>query len=55
MRVIQTQDTTSLKPIEVTSEQPATSRVSAPDVTLTLAQRDDAAEYDDDAQHDTNE
>ncbi|KPJ19264.1 Dynactin subunit 4 [Papilio machaon] len=33
----------------------ATCRVVTPDVTLTLAQRDDAAEYDDDATHDAND
>ena len=49
------QDTSPFKAIERVPVYKATSEVTCPDVTLTLAQRDDAAEYDDDAQHDTNE
>lgn len=49
------QDTSSFKAIEREPRYSVTSRVTSPPVTLTLAQRDDAAEYDDDAQHDTNE
>ncbi|CAH0605459.1 unnamed protein product [Chrysodeixis includens] len=48
-------DTTAFKAIERQPNISATSRVTSPGVTLTLAQRDDAAEYDDDAQHDTND
>ncbi|XP_075971247.1 dynactin subunit 4 [Anticarsia gemmatalis] len=48
-------DTSSYKAIERPPRYSVTSRVTSPGVTLTVAQRDDAAEYDDDAQHDTND
>ncbi|PZC85909.1 hypothetical protein B5X24_HaOG214274 [Helicoverpa armigera] len=48
-------DTSSFKSISRVPEYTATSRITSPDATFTLAQRDDAAEYDDDAQHDTND
>ncbi|CAB3222810.1 unnamed protein product [Arctia plantaginis] len=48
-------DTSSYKAIEREPQYSVTSRVTSPPTALTLAQRDDAAEYDDDAQHDTTE
>ncbi|XP_026322091.1 dynactin subunit 4 [Hyposmocoma kahamanoa] len=48
-------DASSYKAIERVPNLSACSRVTVPSVTLTVAQRDDAAEYDDDAQHDTND
>ncbi|XP_045446979.1 dynactin subunit 4 [Melitaea cinxia] len=43
------------KVIERKPQIPAVSSVQAPDVSLALSQRDDAAEYDDDPQHDTSD
>ncbi|CAH2105222.1 unnamed protein product [Euphydryas editha] len=43
------------KVIERKPALPSASKVVAPDASLTLAQRDDAAEYDDDPQHDTSD
>ncbi|XP_034830150.1 dynactin subunit 4 [Maniola hyperantus] len=48
-------DTSWSKVIERKPALPACSQICVPDVTLTLAQRDDAAEYDDDPQHDTSD
>ncbi|XP_041970865.1 dynactin subunit 4 [Aricia agestis] len=48
-------DTSWTKVIERQPALPTASRVLAPDTSFTLAQRDDAAEYDDDTQHDTSD
>ncbi|KAL0832475.1 hypothetical protein ABMA28_000700 [Loxostege sticticalis] len=48
-------DTSSYRAIERVAELGSSSRVSVPPAALTLAQRDDAAEYDDDAQQDTSD
>ncbi|CAH2243672.1 jg26146 [Pararge aegeria aegeria] len=48
-------DTSWSKVIERKPEMPTVSQICVPEVTLTLAQRDDAAEYDDDPQHETSD
>lgn len=48
-------DMSLYKSIEREPRYSLTCRVTSPNMMFTLAQRDDAAEYDDDAQHETND